>query len=156
KVFSREEMGLPPQGFVFCCFNNAYKILPGVFNCWMQILNKVPRSALWLSGSNETAICNLRIEAKAKGIDPNRLIFAKKVPLHADHLARYRLADLFLDTLPYNAHATASDALWAGLPVLTQIGETFAARVASSLLNAIGLKELITASQHDYQELAIE
>src|SRR5262245_11812045 len=155
KVFSREEMGLPRDGFVFCCFNNSYKILPDLFDCWMRIIEKVQGSVFWLLETNETATRHLRMEAKTKGIDPERLVFAKKLPA-PEHLARHRLADLFLDTLPYNAHTTASDALWAGLPVLTQIGEAFAGRVAASLLNAIGLKELITTTVHDYEALAIE
>ena len=153
---SREEAGLPSDGFVFCCFNNAYKILPTIFSSWMRILGKVEGSVLWLPDSNQIATRNLRMEAMARGIDPQRLVFAKRLSEHADHLARYRVADLFLDTLPYNAHTTASDALWSGLPVLTQIGETFAGRVASSLLNAIGLTELITATAQDYEKLAIE
>jgi predicted O-linked N-acetylglucosamine transferase (SPINDLY family) len=155
KVFSREEMGLPRDGFVFCCFNNSYKIVPEVFDCWMRIIKRVKGSVLWLLESNEIATCNLRIEANTRGIDPERLVFAKKLPA-PDHLTRHRLADLFLDTLPYNAHTTASDALWAGLPMLTQLGEAFAGRVAASLLNAIGLKELVTTTAHDYEELAIE
>ena len=155
KVFSREEMGLPRDGFVFCCFNNSYKIVPEVFDCWMRIIKRVKGSVLWLLESSEIATCNLRIEANTRGIDPERLVFAKKLPA-PDHLTRHRLADLFLDTLPYNAHTTASDALWAGLPILTQFGEAFAGRVAASLLNAIGLKELVTTTAHDYEELAIE
>jgi predicted O-linked N-acetylglucosamine transferase (SPINDLY family) len=155
KVFSREEMGLPRDGFVFCCFNNTYKILPEVFDCWMRIMKKVEGSVLWLLESSETATRNLRIEANVRRIDPERLVFAKKLPA-PDHLSRHQLADLFLDTLPCNAHTTASDALWAGLPVLTQIGEAFAGRVAASLLNAIDLKELITTTVDGYEELAIE
>jgi protein O-GlcNAc transferase len=155
KVFSREEMGLPGDGFVFCCFNNSYKIVPEIFDCWMRIIQKVQGSVLWLLETNETATRNLIMEAKTRGIYPERLVFAKRLPA-PDHLARHRLADLFLDTLPYNAHTTASDALWAGLPVLTQIGEAFAGRVAASLLSAIGLKELITTTVHDYEILAIQ
>jgi len=155
KVISREKMGLPRGGFVFCCFNDNYKIVPEVFDCWMRIIKKVKGSVLWLLESSEFATRNLRMEANARGIDPERLVFAKKVPA-ADHLTRHRLADLFLDTLPYNAHTTASDALWAGLPVLTRIGESFAGRVAASLLNAIGLTELITSTSQDYEALAIE
>jgi protein O-GlcNAc transferase len=156
KEFSREEVGLPPEGFVFCCFNNSYKFLPTVFDCWMRIVKKVEGSVLWLPEINKIGIHNLKMEAKARGIDPERLVFAKRLPVYADHLARYRAADLFLDTLPYNAHATASDALWAGLPVLTQIGDTFAGRVAASLLTAIGLPELITSTLKAYEDLAIE
>jgi predicted O-linked N-acetylglucosamine transferase (SPINDLY family) len=155
KAFSREELGLPHDGFVFCCFNNSYKISPEVFDCWMGIIKNVKGSVLWLLEISEPATCNLRMEAKARGVDPDRLVFAKKLPA-PDHLARHRLADLSLDTLPYNAHTTASDALWAGLPVLTQIGETFAGRVAASLLNAIGLDELIATTARQYEELAIE
>jgi predicted O-linked N-acetylglucosamine transferase (SPINDLY family) len=154
KTFTREELGLPQTGFVFCCFNNSYKILPEVFECWMRILTHVEGSVLWLIRDSETAVHNLRREAQAKGVSANRLVFAKRMPL-ADHLARHRLADLFIDTLPYNAHTTASDALWAGLPVLTRIGETFAGRVAASLLRAIDLPELITATQEEYEHLAI-
>jgi predicted O-linked N-acetylglucosamine transferase (SPINDLY family) len=118
RVFSRGEVGLPEIGFVFCCFNNGYKILPATFDGWMRILQAVEGSVLWLLDQNPVATRNLQREAQARGIDANRLIFAARMPL-ADHLARHRLADLFIDTLPYNAHTTASDALWAGLPVLT-------------------------------------
>src|SRR5262249_37692216 len=123
--FTRSELGLPEQGFVFCCFNNNYKILPDVFDCWMRILGKVDGSVLWLLEDNATAATNLRKEAVARGLSSDRLVFAKRMLL-SNHLARHRLADLFLDTLPYNAHTTASDALWSGLPVLTCLGETFA------------------------------
>ena len=155
KAFTRAELGLPPRGFVFCCFNNSYKITPYVFDCWMRILERVADSVLWLLEDNAMAASNLRKEAEARGINADRLIFAKRMPL-ADHLARHRLADLFLDTLPYNAHTTASDALWAGLPVLTCRGPTFASRVAASLLNAIRLSELITTTLEDHERLAIE
>ena len=155
RIFSRTECGLPEQGFVFCCFNNNYKITPDVFDCWMRILTHVEGSVLWLLEDNASAVSNLRKEAAARGVNPERLVFAKRMSL-PDHLARHRLADLFLDTLPYNAHTTASDALWAGLPVLTQIGETFPGRVAASLLQAIGLAELITSTPEAYQDLAIE
>ncbi len=155
KVFSREEMGLTKDSFVFCCFNNGYKILPDVFECWMRILKRVDGSVLWLLKDSARAVGNLRKEAECRGVDPNRLIFASYMPL-PDHLARHSCADLFLDTLPYNAHTTASDALWSGLPVLTQIGETFAGRVAASLLTAIGLPELITSTPQAYEDLAIE
>jgi predicted O-linked N-acetylglucosamine transferase (SPINDLY family) len=153
-VFSREALGLPPSGFVFCCFNNNYKITPTMFDVWMRLLQAVPDSALWLLRENVVAEGNLQREAKARGVDPARLVFADRMPL-AEHLARHRLADLFLDTLPYNAHTTASDALWAGLPVLTCQGTSFAARVASSLLNAVGLPELVTTSLADYEALAL-
>jgi predicted O-linked N-acetylglucosamine transferase (SPINDLY family) len=157
KVFTREELGLPAKdaGFVFCCFNNNYKITPTTFDGWMRILQHVPKSVLWLLGDNPQAIENLRKEAQQRGIDTNRLVFAPRMPL-TEHLARHRAADLFIDTLPCNAHTTTSDALWAGLPVLTCMGESFAARVAASLLNAIELPELITTTQVDYEKLAIE
>jgi predicted O-linked N-acetylglucosamine transferase (SPINDLY family) len=154
RVLSRCEAGLPEDGFVFCCFNQNYKITPKVFDCWMQILHKVDESVLWLLEDNVTAVANLKKEALKRGIKPERLVFAKRMPL-AEHLARHQLADVFLDTLPYNAHTTASDALWAGLPVLTCIGTTFPGRVAASLLKAIGLPELITTSQEEYIDLAI-
>jgi predicted O-linked N-acetylglucosamine transferase (SPINDLY family) len=155
KEFTREELGLPTIGFVFCCFNNNYKITPAIFNSWIRILKKVSGSVLWLFEDNQKAAQNLRTEASELGIEAGRLIFAKRIPL-AEHLARHRAADLFLDTLPYNAHTTTSDALWAGLPVLTCLGESFAARVAASLLNAIQLPELITSTQEEYEALAVE
>jgi protein O-GlcNAc transferase len=155
RPFSRAECGLPQTGFVCCCFNNSYKITPEVFGRWMRILNKIERSVLWLIEDNADAVSNLRKEAAARGVNPERLVFAKRMAL-PDHLARHRLADLFLDTLPCNAHTTASDALWAGLPVLTQIGETFTGRVAASLLTAIGLPEFITSTPQAYEDLAIE
>jgi protein O-GlcNAc transferase len=154
-VFERSEFGLPQNGIVFCCFNNHYKITPDVFDSWMRILGHAEGSVLWLREANDLATGNLKKAADVRGIDPERLVFASRKPL-PEHLARHRLADLFLDTLPYNAHATASDALWAGLPVLTQIGETFAGRVAASLLNALDLPELIAASRESYEALAIE
>lgn len=153
--YSRQELGLPESGFIFCCFNNNFKILPETFHGWMRILNAVEGSVLWLLADNPYAQSNLKIEAHKRGIDPSRLIFAERVTL-PDHLARHQQADLFLDTLPYNAHTTASDSLWAGLPVLTLIGETFASRVAASLLKAIGLPELIANTQEEYEALAIE
>jgi predicted O-linked N-acetylglucosamine transferase (SPINDLY family) len=152
----RSECQLPEAGFVFCAFNNSYKIAPQIFDIWIRILRQVENSILWLSGTNETAIRNLGREAQNRGVDPSRLVFAQRLPLNEDHLARHRLADLFLDTLPYNAHATASDAVWAGLPVLTCLGETFAGRVAGSLLNAVGLPELITTTPEAYERMAIE
>jgi predicted O-linked N-acetylglucosamine transferase (SPINDLY family) len=155
KAFSRAEVGLPDAGFVFCCFNNNFKITPDVFDIWMRILKRVDGSVLWLLEANPSAAANLRKEASARGIGSERLVFAKLTAL-PNHLARHRLADLFLDTLPYNAHTSASDALWTGLPVLTRIGETFAARVAAGLLTAIGLPELITSTPQAYEELAIE
>ena len=155
RVFSRQELGLPEKGFVFCCFNNSYKILPAMFDIWMRLLKTVDGSALWLLQDNHTAAKNLRKEAEIRGIDPARLVFAPRIKLE-EHLARHRVADLFIDTLPYTAHTTASDALWAGLPVLTQMGQSFAARVASSLLNAMDLPELITKTPEGYEERAIE
>jgi predicted O-linked N-acetylglucosamine transferase (SPINDLY family) len=154
-VFNRRDWSLPDKGFVFCCFNNNYKIVPEIFNRWMQILLKVDDSILWLIEDNQSAANNLKKEAARRGVDAERLVFAKRTPMQ-HHLARHRLADLFLDTLPYNAHTTASDALWSGLPVLTQIGETFAGRVAASLLTAIGLPELITKTPQAYVDLAVE
>jgi predicted O-linked N-acetylglucosamine transferase (SPINDLY family) len=155
KVFNKEELGLPKDSFTFCCFNNNYKITPHTFDGWVRILKAVEDSVLWLFEDNPTAVINLRKEAQTKGIDPNRLVFAKRMKL-PEHLARHRAADLFIDTLPYNAHTTASDALWAGLPVLTCMGESFASRVAASLLNAIELPELITTTQEQYEATAIE
>ena len=155
RVFTREEVGLPEEGFVFCCFNNNYKILPAVFACWMRVLLAVEGSVLWLLADNDAAVRNLQREAAARGVDPKRLVFAPRMPL-ADHLARHALADLFLDTLPCNAHTTTSDALWAGLPVLTQTGSAFAGRVSTSLLNAVGLPELVTTTQAEYAARAIE
>ena len=155
KAFNRQEFGLPHTGFVFCSFNNHYKITPGVFDVWMRVLKQVAGSVLWLSAGHDSAADNLRKEASLRGIAAERLIFAKPMPLLEEHLARHRLADLFLDTLPFNAHTTASDALWAGLPVLTCTAEAFASRVAASLLTAIDLPELITSTQAEYEALAI-
>lgn len=151
---SRAACGLPEKGFVFCCFNNTYKITPALFRLWMRLLAQVPGSVLWLFEANATARDNLFYEAASAGIDPDRLIFAPRMDL-ADHLARHAHADLFLDTLPYNAHTTASDALWCGVPVVTCMGESFAARVAASLLTAVGLPDLITTSLPDYEALAL-
>lgn len=153
--YTRADEGLPETGFVYCCFNNDYKITPGVFDIWMRILGRVEGSVLWLLEDNVGAGMNLRKEAVRRGISPGRLIFAERKPL-SEHLARHRLADLFLDTLPCNAHTTASDALWAGLPVLTCMGESFASRVAASLLNAIHLPELIVSTEEEYEALAVE
>jgi len=151
----RKQFGLPEAGFVFCCFNNNYKILPALFRIWMRLLQQLPGSVLWLFRDNEFAARNLRVEAEARGIGPQRLVFAERLP-QSDHLARHLLADLFLDTLPYNAHTTASDALWAGLPVLTCPGEAFQGRVAASLLCATGLPELIASSLEGYEAMALE
>jgi protein O-GlcNAc transferase len=154
RTITREECGLPAEGFVFCCFNNNYKILPASFDGWMRILGAVEGSVLWLLEDNAIAAANLRREAEARGIAGERLVFAQRMALD-EHLARHRLADLFLDTLPYNAHTTASDALWAGLPVLTCLGKSFASRVAASLLRAIGLPELIVETADAYEATAI-
>jgi predicted O-linked N-acetylglucosamine transferase (SPINDLY family) len=155
KVFTREELGLPQEGFVFCCFNNNYKITPGTFDGWMRILRRVEGSVLWLFEDNSRAASNLRQAALRRGVNAGRLIFAKRMT-PPEHLARHRVADLFIDTLPCNAHTTASDSLWAGLPVLTCVGNAFAGRVAASLLNAIRLPELITSTQAQYEDLAVE
>jgi protein O-GlcNAc transferase len=152
---SRADFSLPENGFVFCCFNNHFKINPSVFDIWMRLLQQVPGSVLWLSSANSTVRDNLTREAGARGVDPKRLVFAQRLERMEDHLARYRLADLFLDSFPYNAHTTAMDALWAGLPVLTCAGKSFATRVAGSLLNTVGLQELITTTHADYEALAL-
>lgn len=154
-VPSRAEEGLPENGFVFCCFNNAYKITPDVFDIWMLLLRKIEGSVLWLSSLHAAGVANLRREAETRGVVANRLVFAPKVARNEDHLARIRLADLFVDTLCYNAHVTAADALWAGVPLLTCSGTTFASRVGGSLLDAVGLPELITTSLSDYEMLAL-
>lgn len=151
---SRCDAGLPADGFVFCSFNSNYKITPGMFNLWMQLLQRVDGSVLWLLEGNSRAPQNLRREAESRGIDPERLVFAPRQPLPR-HLARHALADLFLDTFPVNAHTTASDALWAGLPVLTLSGETFVSRVAGSLLTHLELPELVTFSPEEYFQRAL-
>jgi protein O-GlcNAc transferase len=150
----RRDMSLPDDGFVFCCFNNNWKITPAMFDVWMRLLHQVEGSVLWLLRDNEGAERNLCREAWQRGVDPSRLVFAGRLP-HAEHLARHRLADLFLDTLPYNAHTTASDALWAGLPVVTCMGEAFAGRVGASLLHSAGVPELITSNLQEYEALAL-
>ena len=155
KTFTRAEQGLPNDGFVFCCFNNNYKISPAEFDIWMRLLRQVEGSVLWLLEGNRWIKANLAKEAKARGIDPSRLVFAGRVP-PSEHLARHRCADLFLDTFNYNAHTTASDALWTGLPIVTKAGESFAARVAASLLDCIGMPELVTHTARDYEQLALE
>ncbi len=154
RIFTRAELGLPELGFVFCCFNNSYKIMPQTFDSWMRILKAVNGSTLWLLHDNPQTAENLKQQAQRRGVEPERLIFAPRMPL-PEHLARHRVADLFLDTLPCNAHTTASDALWAGLPVLTLAGESFAARVAASLVNAVDLPELVTTNQDQYEALAV-
>ena len=151
---TRRDAGLPDDAFVYSCFNNSFKLTPRIFDAWMRVLRDVEASVLWLMEDNPWAAASLRKEARARGVDPARLVFARRVPL-AEHLARHRLADLFLDTLPYNAHTTASDALWMGLPVLTCIGESFAGRVAASLLHAVAMPELVVASLDEYEARAI-
>ena len=140
---------------MFCCFNQSCKITPAVFDVWMRLLGAVEGSMLWLARKYEPAVPNLRREATARGIDPAQLIFAARVPRLADHLARYRHAGLFLDTVPYNANTTAIDALWAGVPVVTCLGRTFVGRGAASALHAAGLPELVTGNLQDYETLAV-
>ncbi len=154
KPVSRAEFGLPAGGFVFCCFNNNFKISPTEFDIWMRLLTKVDGSVLWLLKSNKWSESNLRSEAIKRGVASDRLVFADRLPLD-EHLGRLKLADLFLDTFNFNAHTTASDALWAGLPVLTMIGKSFAARVAGSLLTSIEMPELITKTKEEYEALAL-
>ncbi len=151
---TRAECGLPAGGFVWCCFNNATKITPPIWDIWMRLLAQTPGSVLWLFADNAVATANLRREAQVRGVAPERIVFGPRME-PADHLARYRLASLFLDTTPCGAHTTASDALWARLPVLTCAGQTFASRVAGSLLHAVGLPELITHALADYETLAV-
>ena len=152
---SRDQLGLNSNSFVFCCFNNAYKITPKVFSCWMRILHKVKDSQLWLLTNNDETSENLKMEAVNQGINANRLVFARYESI-SEHLNRIKYADLFLDTRPYNAHTTSSDALRVGLPVLTCIGKSFPSRVAASILNSVNLPELITDTQEEYESLAIE
>ena len=154
-TFTRVELNLSENRFVFCCFNSNYKITPPTFDGWMRILNAVPDSVMFLYAENKWAENNLKLEAEKRRVSQTRLVFGARIS-RSDYLARYRAADLFLDTLPYNAGTTASDALWAGLPVLTCMGESFASRVAASLLNAIELPELITTTQEEYEATAIE
>jgi protein O-GlcNAc transferase len=153
--FTRSKTGLPEKGFVFCCFNSSHKLTPEVFRIWMRILNGIDDSVLWLLDSSPSVRRNLSQEAIRLGVLPNRLVFAPMMKLE-DHLARLKLADLVLDTLPHNAHTTASDALWCGVPVLTLVGPTFAGRVAASLLKAAGLPQLVTLTASDYEALALE
>ena len=155
KIFKREDFSLPKNSFVFCCFNKHYKFTPSVFEIWMRLLKKVNNSVLWMLDDNNKTSENLKNEAIKKGINSNRLIFAKRLPVD-EHLSRHKLADLFIDTLPYNAHTMTSDALRMGLPVLTCIGSSFASRVAASVMNAVNLPELITTTQEQYESLAIE
>jgi len=155
KNFTREELDLPKNGFVFCCFNARNKILPKTFDVWMNILRRTKNSVIWLLESSEIGSKNLKKEATSRGMNPNRIVFAKPLPLDK-HLARHKTADLFLDTFPYNAHTTCSDSLRVGIPVLTLQGESFASRVSSSLLNAVGLNELITHSSKEYEDKAVD
>ena len=154
RVFTREEFDIPIGAFVYCCFNNNYKFTPSILDSWSKILLEVDKSVMLLHAENHTVKKNLLAEFNARGIDPSRIFFAERLP-RAEYLSRYRIADLFLDTSPYNAGTTASDALWAGLPVLTFLGSTFSARMGGSLLKAAGLPELICNSQKEYEELAI-
>ena len=155
-LLTKKDVGLPTSGFVFCCFNNHYKITPSTFEGWMRILKEVDGSFLWLATTNDSALARLKENALKNNINPNRLLFAPRLVRMEDHLKRIPMADLFLDTFPYNAHATASDALRMGLPIVTCMGKSFASRVAASLLNAVNLPELITTSQEQYESLAIE
>jgi predicted O-linked N-acetylglucosamine transferase (SPINDLY family) len=154
RTYTRENLGLPPVGFVFCCLNANYKITPATFEVWMRILKRVEGSSLFLYSDNQHAQRNLLKEAQRCGVDPHRIVFGERLS-PADYLARFRTMDLFLDTLPYNAHTTASDALWAGLPVLTCTGQAFAGRVAASLLKAVDLPEMITSTPAQYEDLAV-
>ncbi len=156
KKFTRSELGLPEEGFVFCGFNNSYKITSQIWGQWMDILKGVPKSVLWLSYRNDPTSDNLRKEAQARGVDPARIIFARRMDEVGEHMARLKCANLFLDTYPYNAHTTATAALWAGLPVLTRIGESFASRVAASLLSTCQMPELIVRTPEEYQSMAID
>lgn len=156
RVFTREELGLPPSGFVFCCFTDTCKITPDIYDVWMRILKRVEGSVLWLAAVDEKTASNLKNETVRRGVDANRVVFAKHISFAADHLARLCVADLFLDTLPYNACKSASDALWMGLPVVTCTGQAFTGRVGASLLSAIHLPELITSTLEEYEALAVE
>ena len=155
RPFTRKEMGLPTKGLVFCCFNNSYKISVNEFDIWMRVLSKIENSVLWLKVGNELAKKNIRIAAEKRGVDPSRIIFAEFLKME-DHLARYALADVFLDTFNFNGHTTSADALWAGTPLITKLGKSFASRVAGSLLTALGLTELITNTEKEYEALIIQ
>ena len=155
RVPERRELGLPEQGFVFCAFNNLYKLNPNIFDVWMRLLARTPGSVLWLRSAEAAVIANLGREAQRRGVDARRLVFAPRIDVMAEHLARYARADLFLDTTPYGAHATARDALWAGLPVLTVAGTCFASRVAASLLHGLGIPELVAADLDVYEQCAL-
>jgi predicted O-linked N-acetylglucosamine transferase (SPINDLY family) len=155
RPITRAEMGLPTNGLVFCCFNNSYKISVNEFDIWMRVLSKIENSVLWLKIGNELAKKNIRVAAKKRGIDPSRIIFAEFLKME-DHLARYALADVFLDTFNFNGHTTSADALWVGTPLITKLGKSFAARVAGSLLTALGLTELIANSELEYEKLILK
>lgn len=154
RVFTREEFGIPEEAFVYCCFNNNYKFTPSILDSWSNILLRVEKSVILLYSETSLTEKNLLAEFSARGVDASRVFFVGRLP-RSEYLSRYRIADLFLDTSPYNAGTTASDALWAGLPVLTFLGNTFSSRVCASLLTAIGLPSLICNSQNEYEELAI-
>tara|TARA_E500000178_G_scaffold175900_2_gene174829 strand:+ start:546 stop:2639 length:2094 start_codon:yes stop_codon:yes gene_type:complete len=156
RSFKKEDLSISQSSFVYCCFNQNYKILPNVFNSWMNILKNVDQSILLLSHTNDIAKLNLKKEASKRNVDPNRIVFASYLKNIGDHLARYKVADLFLDTMPYNAHTTASDSIWAGVPLITCIGKSFASRVSSSILSSVGLDDLITKTMEDYEKKAIE
>ena len=155
KETKREDYNLPKDAFVLCCFNKTYKISSSEFDIWMRILKNVNKSVLWLLKSNDIAMENLRIESKKRGVNPDRIIFADKIPI-AEHLNRHKHADLFVDTFNYNAHVTTNDSLWAGLPVVTKEGSQFSARVSSSLLYSIGLEELVAKTNEDYERIITE
>jgi len=155
KDFKRIDFGLPNKSFIFCNFNSNHKITPEIFDLWMNILKKIPNSVLWLLKSNTLASKNLWKEAKKRNIEKNRIIFAEHLPKD-EHLERIKLADLFLDTFPYNAHTTASDAIRMGIPIITLMGKSFASRVSASILNQVNLKELVTTNKDDFQNLAIK
>ena len=152
---ARMDMGLPADSFVFCCFNNNYKITSLEFDIWMRLLTQVKGSTLWLRQSNQLSELNIKKEALKRKVNPERIVFAGRVPMD-EHLARQRLADLFIDTFSFNAHTTAAEALWAGVPIVTRMGQGFASRVAGSLLKSVGLPELITTNEHDYEMLILE
>jgi predicted O-linked N-acetylglucosamine transferase (SPINDLY family) len=154
-TLTRQDVGLPEEGFVFCCFNNTYKFTPQTFDSWARILKQVEGSVLIIYADNSSAEVNLTKEIKARGVNPKRLIFGKRLE-RPEYMARYRVADLFLDTQPYNAGTTASDALKMGLPVLTLLGKSYQARMGASIVNAVNLPELITHSREEYESLAIE
>jgi predicted O-linked N-acetylglucosamine transferase (SPINDLY family) len=154
EVPSRRALGLPESGLVFCSFNNNFKVTAAAFDIWMRLLHAVPGSVLWMFASTPDAMANLRREAATRGISAERLVFAAQVPL-AEHFGRHAHADLFLDTFYYTGHATTSDALWLGVPVITWVGESFSGRVSASLLRAVGLPELVTTTWADYEALAL-